>query len=99
MVTCTHCGSDNQPNAVYCNNCGVPVHKAQYQRREFNSGSSVALAVGMMVVGVMLMGLGLVVGLFGGQMGMRTDDIIGYVIFVFGVIVFSLSFLLFRRLR
>jgi len=53
----------------------------------------------MMVVGVMLMGLGLVVGLFGGQMGMRTDDIIGYVIFVFGVIVFSLSFLLFRRLR
>jgi uncharacterized membrane protein YvbJ len=99
MVNCTHCGSDNQPNAVYCSNCGIPVRKAQNQRREFDKGSSIALAIGTLIAGVALMGMGATIGLFGSQMGMRTDDIVGYVVFVLGIIVFILSFLLFQRLR
>jgi uncharacterized membrane protein YvbJ len=99
MVSCTHCGSDNQPNAVYCTNCGIPVREAQNQRREFDNGYSIALAIGTMVAGVALMGMGAVIGLFGSQMNLVTNDVIGYAIFVLGIIVFLLSFLLFRRLH
>jgi len=99
MVNCTHCGSDNQPNAVYCSNCGIPVQEAQNQRREFDSWYSVGLAIGMMVAGVVLMGLGAVVGLFGSQIGMRTDDVVGSVVFVLGIAALILSLVLFRRLR
>jgi len=89
MVACTHCGTDNQPNAVYCSNCGVPVHEEQYRRREFDRGRTIIIAIG----------IGLVLGMFGAQMGMRTDDATGTVVLVLGVVVFLLSFLVFRDLR
>ena len=96
MVTCSRCGKDNQPEAVYCDNCGIPVHKEQAESLETGYQSRLTF-IGGIITGFLLVGVGIVLSLYAASFGMSGSEIVGYVILVGGIIVLGVAFLMFGR--
>gem|GEM_PF-2544264 len=98
MVTCSRCGKDNQPESVYCENCGIPVHREQGP--SYRSGYRSRLYfIALFFVGLILLGIGMFMSLYSAEIGMAGSEFIGYAILVAGIIVLAISFLMFGRLR
>jgi hypothetical protein len=98
LVTCSRCGKDNQPEAVYCDNCGVPVHEEKSEPLRDGYRSRSVFIVGI-VLGILLVGVGIVIGLFSADVGMSGSEYVGYAMLVVGIIVLAISALMFGRLR
>lgn len=96
MVTCSKCGKDNQPEATYCDNCGVPVQLAQGEPLSSRYKSRVGFMVGIMA-GILLVGVGIVLGLYAESFGMSGSEVFGYALIVGGIAVLIVSVLLFLR--
>jgi hypothetical protein len=96
VVTCGRCGKDNQPEAVYCDNCGIPVHKEQAE--SLGTGyQSRLMFIGGMIAGLLLVGVGIVLSLYAANFGMAGSEIVGYVMLVGGIIVLGVALLMFGR--
>jgi hypothetical protein len=96
MVKCGRCGKDNQPEAVYCDNCGIPVYKDQAESLGTGYQSRLMFIVGI-IAGFLLVGAGIVLSLYAANFGMSGSEIIGYVMLVGGIIVLGVAFLMFGR--
>jgi hypothetical protein len=98
LVTCSRCGKDNQPEAVYCDNCGIPVQSEQGESYREGHRSRLVFIIGI-VVGIMLVGAGIVIGLFSADVSMSGSEYVGYAMLVIGIIVLAFSALMFGRLK
>ena len=98
MVTCSRCGKDNQPEAVYCDNCGIPVNKEQVPSPQTGYRSRLIFIIGMLA-GLLLVGLGIVISQFSSDVGMSGSELFGYAMLVIGIIALVVSALMFGRLR
>jgi len=96
LVKCSRCGKDNQPEAVYCDKCGIPVHKEQAESLETGYQSRLTF-IGGIITGFLLVGVGIVLSLYAASFGMSGSEIVGYVILVGGIIVLGVAFLMFGR--
>lgn len=96
MVKCSRCGKDNQPESVYCDNCGIPVYKEQGESLSTGYQSRLMFIVGI-IAGFLLVGVGIVLSLYSANFGMSGSEIIGYVMLVGGIIVLGVAFLMFGR--
>jgi hypothetical protein len=98
MVACNKCGSENQPNAFYCSNCGIPII-------EEGIGDNVAKVTGLstcivlLMVGILLFFVGIVLALYGNYGYQRLIDYAGPMMIGFGLVVMLISFSLYRTLR
>ncbi|HUL39165.1 MAG TPA: zinc ribbon domain-containing protein [Methanomassiliicoccales archaeon] len=98
MVTCSHCGDEIQPGAVYCDNCGVPVHSEQGQSYRIPYLSRLWFLLGLFA-GLILLGLGLLISLFAADMGMAGNQAFGYAMVVIGIILLVISAMMFGRMK
>jgi uncharacterized membrane protein YvbJ len=98
LVKCSKCGKEDQLDGVYCSNCGIPVQGDQRESLQADHQSRVRLIVGVLA-GITLLGVGMVLGLFGDAMDMSGTTGVGYVILVVGIIVILASIVLFGWLR
>lgn len=98
MVKCSRCGAENQPEAVYCANCSIPIHKGQIESLSAAYRARVVFLAGM-VLGVLLMGVGLVMSQMAADLGMAGSEAIGYSILVLGILVIILSLFYTGRFR
>jgi len=98
MVTCSKCGKDNQPTSVYCDNCGIPVHREQGESLHAGHRSRY-IFIGGIFAGIFLVGLGIVIGMFSAEVGMSGSEYIGYALLVIGIIVLGISALMFGRIK
>lgn len=98
MVTCSHCGDDIQPGAVYCANCGIPVHSEQGPSYRTGYLSGLSFIIGI-VIGLILLGIGIFISLYSADIGMAGSAFVGYAILVIGIVVLIISILMFGRIR
>lgn len=98
MVKCSKCGKEHQLDGAYCSNCSIPVQGDQRESLQTSHQNRVRLIVGVLA-GITLLGVGMVLGLFGDAMGMSGTTGIGYAILVVGIIVILASIVLFGWLR
>jgi len=98
MVTCRKCGKDNQPESVYCDNCGIPVHREQGESLHAGHRPRYVF-IGGIIAGILLLGLGIVIGLFSAYVSMSGSEYVGDVLIVIGIIVLAVSALMFGRIK
>lgn len=84
MVKCSKCGSENQPESFYCSNCGIPVRESKLEREAIPRFGLRAI-IGILL-GVLLFGIGLVIGLYGGDLSATDAMLIGVAIIVIGLV-------------
>ncbi len=98
MVACNKCGSENQPDAFYCSNCGIPIIKE-------GIGSNIVKVPGLstcivlLMVGILLFFAGIVLALYGDYSYQKLADYAGLMMIGFGLVVMIFSFSLYRSLR
>jgi uncharacterized membrane protein YvbJ len=96
MVTCSKCGKDNQPEATYCDNCGIPVYREQGESLQTGYKERMTFFIGI-IVALTLIGLGIVLSLYAANFGMAGSEIIGYVMLVGGIVLLMVDYIMFGR--
>jgi len=96
MVQCTKCGAENQPEAVYCSNCGIPVRESKVPGRLSTRNMSTRMLIGLLL-GAVLFGGGIALGLFG---SIRSESLLmwtGAVMIIIATVAFLVSILVFSE--
>jgi hypothetical protein len=90
MVKCSQCGAENQPESVYCPNCGIPVRQTEVPRRQSLRTMSIRMLIGLLI-GAALFGGGIVLGLLGAQSSSSTLMWTGGILIMIGIITIIFS--------
>ena len=96
MVKCSKCGKDNQPEAVYCDNCGIPVYKEQGESLQADYKERMTFLIGV-IAAFVLIGRGIFLSLYAANFGMAGSEVIGYVMVVGGIVVLVVAYVMFGR--
>ncbi len=98
MVACSKCGAENQPNAFYCSNCGIPVIEGRIGENIVKE-PGLSSCIVLLMIGMLLFFIGVVLALFGSYNYQKMTDYAGLIMIGFGIMVMLFSFYLYRSIR
>ena len=98
MVQCGKCGSEAQPNAFYCSNCGVPVREAGVGRTS-SPALGLSSCIVLIIIGIVMFFIGVLLVLAGNYDYQRVGDWAGLIMMVSGLAVMVFSILLYKNIR
>jgi hypothetical protein len=98
MVTCSKCGTEHQPNAFYCINCGIPIIE-EGNGKNIVRVRGLSICIVLMIIGILLFFSGVALALLGNYSYRTLVDYAGVIMVLFGLAVMMSSFFLYRVIR